>query len=214
MNRNKFTATVLVVAFCVLTVWGLKALSRAPIGKMDLDKRALLRAKGSPGAPLWIVEYLDFQCAGCKMISQLVDEYLEKYPSAVYVQTRFYPLTSHTYGLRTALYAECAARQGKFWPLHDLLFEHQAEWSVLGDAEGAFRGYARQAGLNMAKLDTCLKDPGVEKAVLEEKEAAAALGVHVTPTFFMNGRIVVGPTEIKRALEVHFSKENVAGEKQ
>ncbi len=207
MNRNKFTATILVVTFCVLAVWGLKALSRAPIGKMDTGKRALLRSKGNPGAALWIVEYLDFQCAGCKVVSSFADDMFKKYPSAMYVQTRFYPLKSHSHGLRTALYAECAARQGRFWAFHDLLFGHQAEWSVLQDADAVFHEYARQAGLSLTKLDACLKNPEIEKVVLEEKEAAAALGVHLTPTFFMNGKMVVGLTEIIKEFEVHFAEE-------
>lgn len=206
MKITKILTTLLIVFFCVVAVYGAKSLT--PSNKpATLDKRLLLRSKGDPGGRLWIVEYVDFQCKSCQAASAILESYLNKYPSQIYLQTRFHPMKSHPYAVKSAIYAECAAKQGKFWEFHDLLFQRQHEWSKMPGVDEAFRGYAELAGINLKKLDACVNSPETEKIILKEKEDAAALGVLSTPTFFINGKMAVGPKGLVDELEAYFKEE-------
>ena len=205
MKTKKTLTTLLIVFFCVVAVQGAKSLM--PSNKTaTLDKRLLLRSKGDPGGHMWIVEYVDFQCKSCQVASAILESYLNKYPSEIYLQTRFHPMKVHAHGLKSAFYAECAAKQGHFWEFHDLLFQGQAEWSKLQEVDETFRGYAERAGMNLKKLDTCVNDPQTQKTVLKEKEEGTALGVVSTPTFFINGKMVVGPKGLMDELEAYFKE--------
>ncbi|HTL70662.1 MAG TPA: thioredoxin domain-containing protein [Candidatus Eisenbacteria bacterium] len=190
---RKLTAACVVAAACVALVTGGRALF-GPGGRLAADRGIAARSKGDPKARVWIVEYLDFQCLACSQAGPLLREYMEKHPSEVYLQARFYPLirTDHRYGVKSAIYADCAAVQGKFWPFHDLLFEKQAEWSASEDPDAVFHGYARGLGIDERRLSACVDDPAIKKQVLGEKAEAMDLGVRSTPTFFINGRMVVG----------------------
>ncbi len=206
MKISKTLTTFFIVLFCVVAVYGVKSLT--PSSKTaSLDKRQLLRSKGDPGGGLWIVEYADFQCKSCQVASTILESYLNRYPSRIYLQTRFHPMKSHPHAVKSAIYAECAAKQGKFWEFHDLLFQRQHEWTKLPYIDEAFSGYAESAGLNLKKLNACVNNPQTEKTVLKEKEEGAALGVLSTPTFFINGKMAVGPKGLVDELEAYFREE-------
>ena len=210
--RKKILATVFVLVFCAAFVQGLRLLT-GPKGKFLLDRRVASRAKGNPGAPVWIVEYVDFQCGTCRLASVVLHEYLERTPSQIYLQVRFRPLViTHLYALKSAIYAECAASQGKFWPFYDLLFQHQDQWKDSLDADGLFVSYAREAGLDTKKLELCVSNPEAKKKVIAENDEAMDLGIRSTPTFFINGKLVVGLEALKEELSVHFpaKKETAA----
>ena len=195
-------AAAAVVALCVLIVLGVRffKISPRPAG---VDARVAARSAGDPAAPLRIVEHIDFQCQSCSYAALLLRDTMKSHPSLIRLEVKFHPLKAHPHGLRSALYAECAARQEKFWGFYYKLFEKQAEWSTLETIEGTFHEYARALGLDQRALDSCLGDPETEKAVLDEKAAADALGVDVTPTFFMNGKMVVGPKGLVQELQAH-----------
>lgn len=165
-------------------------------------QRASLRAKGEPSAPLWIVEYMDFGCPTCRDAADLLSRTLEAHPGKLYVQVRFHPFLNHRYALKSCIYAECAARQGRFWPFHDLLFEKQDEWGAVEKeaVDGLFSRYAESAGADAGRLARCVEDPETKRAVLEENDAANTLGVKVTPTFFVNGEIVAGLDALREKL--------------
>ena len=136
---------------------------------------------------------MDYQCPSCRLAAKMLDNYCKEYPSKLYLQVRFHPLKQHPHGLESALYAECATRQNKFWVFHRLLFENQSEWEKNPDTAGTFHGYAQQAGMDLKKLDACLENPLTKETVLQEDMDSVALGVHSTPTFFINGKMIVGP---------------------
>ncbi len=151
-----------------------------------------LRAKGNPTAPFWIIEYIDFQCASCGRASLLLHDTMEKYPEKIYLQVRFRPLPNHLHGLRSAVYAECASRQGKFWDFYEIIFGKQPDWVNLEEVEPLFRTYADLAGLDRKELDACLADPTVEKKVQAEGEEAERHGIKATPSIYVNGKLIVG----------------------
>ncbi len=207
MLTKKILVTVFVVMACYAAVQGVRLVT-GPKGKFFFDKRVSSRAKGNPGAPLWIVEYLDFQCPPCRQAGPVLRSYLNKYPSQIYLQARFRPLlVSHVYALKSALYAECAADQGKFWVYHDLLFDRQEDWKSASDPDSLFFGYAKEAGMDLRKLDKCVHDPAVKERVIAEKDEAVGLGIQTTPTFFVNSKKVVGVQALKEELETFFSKK-------
>ena len=202
--KKKILATLIVLLVCAGAVFLVKFL--APKESRGADYRTLARSKGNPSADLWITEYFDYQCPACKTAHGLLDQYFQKYPGRIYLQVKFYPLFQHKYGLKTALYAECAARQNKFWKFHDLLFENQKKWEELGDAEPTFQGYVKEAGLNQRKCDACLNNPETQKTILEERGKAVAMGVQLTPTCYINGKICAGLEAAQQELQSYFGE--------
>lgn len=202
---KKLTVTFLIVALGCGAVFA--ARSVMPKAQVGLDERAIRRSKGSPKAPVWVVEYMDFQCPSCRYTAQPLKDYFAKYPSRIYLQVRFFPIQSHPHGLRSAVYAECAAEQGKFWDFYDWVLDKQPEWSPLKSIDGAFQGYAKSVGLNVSRFRTCADNPATLKKIEEEKEKAKALGVNLTPTFFVGGKMVSGVKPAMEAIEKAFSNE-------
>jgi protein-disulfide isomerase len=203
---KKFFAAALLVALSVAAVIAGRHFL-GPQAGFSAEERDFLRSKGQPQAALWIVEYLDYQCESCRIGSGVLEDFIERHPGKIYLQVRFYPLvTFHRHAFKAAMYAESAARQGKFWPFHEILLREQPRWSPLPDTaiDAVFEGYARSAGIDTGILARSLGDPSVKQAVMDEKDKAMAMGVKVTPTFYLNGRMIVGPDPLKAELERFF----------
>ena len=161
----------------------------APGAKVDVsaDDDAV---KGDANAPVTIIEFSDFECPFCaRWYSQTLSQIEEKYIKTGKVKLVFrdFPLSFHANAQKASEAAECAKDQGKFWEMHDKLFES----GVVGGVP-TFKGYAKGLGLDSAKFDACL-DSG-EKASEVQKDMAdgSAAGVSGTPGFFINGVKVVG----------------------
>lgn len=199
MLRKKIITTLLVVGLCVAFIFGMRTFKPNP-GEV-MKKRLAERSAGNPESKMWITEYFDYQCPPCSLASLLLSEHLKAKPDSIYLQVRYYPLQNHPHAMKAATYAECASRQqGTFWKFHDLLMSKQKEWSMERYPELKFLGYAKEAGLDLEKWDRCTKDPEVSKFILDEKAKATELGVTITPSFFVNGELVVGVKSLKEAL--------------
>ncbi len=188
ISKKSFTLIlILTAAAAVLGVrWYLES-SRSAV------QTTQTRAKGHPNAPIQISEYIDFQCSACAAGAKQLKEYLAQYPDKIHLEMRYYPLVNmHPHALPAARYAQCAAKQGKFWSLHDLLIERQNEWKVLTNADSAFLQMAKEVPLDMKSLEVCLQDENIVKTIFEEKDQGSSLGVQSTPTYFINGKMVVG----------------------
>jgi len=105
---------------------------------------------------------------------------------------RDFPLVQHPHSRLAAHAAACANDQGKFWELHTLIYQRQPEWSVLGNATGAFRGYAQAAGLDVAKYDACMTSAKFAGRIQASLDEGTALGVGSTPTFLIGARLYPG----------------------
>jgi protein-disulfide isomerase len=103
----------------------------------------------------------------------------------VYIFWNF-PLSFHEQGQIAAEAAECAALQGQFWPMHDLLFEKQGEWSGNSDALELFQGYASQLGLDRSTFLSCLTGHETAQFIQNDVAAAAGIGVRATPSFIVH----------------------------
>jgi protein-disulfide isomerase len=140
---------------------------------------------GPAHAPVVVVEYGDFQCPTCKQAAPSVKLLLQRFPNRVLFVYRHFPLEEpHPHALGAAEAAECAGEQGKFWQMHDLLFEHQDRL-----APKHLHEYAQQLGLDMARYTAEMDDHVHLQRIREHQESARQSHLRSTPGFFVNGRI-------------------------
>lgn len=146
---------------------------------------------GSQSGKVTLVEYGDFQCPGCGSAYPSVKALKEKYEGQLTFVFRNFPLTNiHPNALAAATAAEAAGRQGKFWQMHDLLFERQTSWQNAGvdSREGVFQNYARELGLDIERFKRDLGSEEVAKRITYHRALANKVGADSTPTFTLNGR--------------------------
>jgi protein-disulfide isomerase len=141
---------------------------------------------GPEHAPVTVVEYGDFECPNCKQAAPAVKLLLERFSERVRFIYRHFPQeTLHPHALRAAETAECAAGQGRFWPMHDLLFANQDH--LLGKH---LRRYAEQLELDMARYDAEMDDEVYLQRIREHIDGGLKSHLRSTPGFFVNGIIV------------------------
>ncbi len=140
-------------------------------------------AEGPSDAPLTLVEYGDYQCSYCGAAYPVVKRLQMTLGKRLRLVFRNFPLTqAHPYALIAAEAAEAAALQGKFWEMHDLLFEEQTHLKP-----DIIPLWAKKIGLNIEKFETDLKQGVIEKRIKEDRRSGVRSGVNGTPTFFING---------------------------
>jgi protein-disulfide isomerase len=142
-------------------------------------------ATGADHAPVTLIEYGDFECPNCKLAAPAVKMLLSRHLGAVRFVFRHYPLEqAHPHALAAAEAAECAAGQGQFWAMHDLLFDHQAHLKP-----NQLHGYAERLSLDMARYTAEMNDHVYLPRIREHIEGARRSHVRGTPGFFVNGVI-------------------------
>ena len=148
-------------------------------------------AQGSVDAPLTLLEYGDYQCPYCGAAYPVVKRLQKKLGKTLRFVFRNFPLTeSHRYALIAAQAAEAAALQGKFWEMHDLLFEQQASLNP-----DILPLWAKRIGLNVEQFGNDLQKDTVEKRIKEDRQSGIRSGVNGTPTFYINGARFDGPPD-------------------
>ncbi|HQO57421.1 MAG TPA: thioredoxin domain-containing protein [Candidatus Omnitrophota bacterium] len=201
MKRQKEILSVfIIVAFVGLI--GLVRWAKTQRARDTVSPATVSKTLGHPDAPVHIIEYSDFQCSACAKGQGILKEFLAREADRIFLEFRYFLIEEiHPQAFRSAVYAECAARQKYFWPFHDLLFSAQTEWSRAGEGgETYFKAYARSSGLDMGQLEACVQDSAVESAIEREIVEARFRGVSATPTFFINGKMVIGTTALRNAL--------------
>jgi len=168
-------------------------------GALAVPVSAADNVRGPASASVTLVEYSDFQCPACAAFHPIVKQLLDEPELAGKVRFvyRNFPLTNiHKNALLAARFAQAAAAQGKFWELHDALFENQQKWSGMSEtgAKEAFLGYARDAGFDTEKLATDAESDAVRSRVQEDMDGGLLANVNSTPTFFVNGQRMPHPT--------------------
>lgn len=155
-----------------------------------------IRAKGKADAPVTVYEMSDFQCPFCRRHATEVFPILEReYIRTGRVRWVFVnlPLTSlHPNAAPAAELAMCAARAGKFWPVHDLLFQHQQTWAPLANPSPFFLSLADSAGIPRAGIEACLEGGQGRADASADAEGAARTGARSTPTFYIEGGLLRG----------------------
>ncbi len=151
---------------------------------------------GDPNAPVTIIEFSDIQCPFCgrffdQTLPSLKKDYIDT--GKVKLVFRDFPLSFHQNAQKAAEAAECAKEQNKFWEMHDKLFGSQDEWSSLDgtSASAKFKEYAKTMGLTTA-FDSCLDTGKTAAEVQKDFSDGSSYGVSGTPTFYINGKELVG----------------------
>jgi len=145
---SKKSATLLVIVVCVLVIGGVKLFFQ--VFRLGLDDTIPARAKGNPEAAIRITEYVNFQCKDCARGARYLSRFMNNHPDEVYLELKFFPASGQKHSLLSARFAECADRQGKFWPFHDLLVQRQHRWKKLSDAHPAFEQIAKDVDLDLS----------------------------------------------------------------
>ena len=169
--------------------------------------------KGNPDASVTLTEYSDFQCPACGQAYQVVKTIMDQYGEQIRFEYKHFPLmTIHPFAVPAARAAEAAAQQGKFWEMHDKLFEEQTTWSNSSSPQRYFDQYAQEIGLDMDLYKTHLNASVIDDAIVESFSAAQRQGFTGTPTFLLNGekiefssyqelielvRVVVGAVDVE-----------------
>ncbi len=150
---------------------------------------------GEAGAPVEITEFADYQCPFCQTFATLqMPTIRQRLIETGRVRWRFrdFPLQQHRHARVAAHAAACGDEQGKFWPMHDRIFEGQPEWAETRDATGLFRQYATDVGLDAAKYDQCMTSARYAGRIRASYDEGIGLGVSSTPTMFVGGRLYQG----------------------
>ncbi len=144
-------------------------------------------SKGPADAAVTIVEFSDFQCPYCSRVGPTLTKVLEDYPKEVRVVYKHYPLSFHQQALPAAKASAAAGKQGKFWEMHDLIFQNQRNLTP-----AAFKSYAEQLGLDVARFEKDFASAAIAAEVEADVTLARSLGVTGTPGLFVNGRFMSG----------------------
>lgn len=196
------TGSILVVASAVwlASVHQGSSASSNPVANVPNISTSLAGAKlrGSGGAQVVMVEYADFECQFCGRFARdtlptLVHEYVDS--GQVLVAFRQMPLGIHSRAERAATTAECAARRGLFWQMHDLLFANQTD---LTDA--SFDRYAATIGLSSTEFRACI-DRGAKEELRIDAESGDVFKITGTPVFLFGAKVGVSQATITKMIQ-------------
>lgn len=143
--------------------------------------------------PVTLIEYGDFECPGCARFYPVLKEVKEKYGDKITFQFRHFPLTQiHQNAMAAHRAAEAAGKQGKFFEMHDLLFEQRNNWIAQAGISTAqaitiFEGYAQQLGLNVDQFKQDVSSSSINDLVQTDIKAGQDLRITSTPTFVLDG---------------------------
>jgi protein-disulfide isomerase len=158
------------------------AMLTPPISKQD-------HIKGPRNAPVQLVEYGDYQCPHCGAAFPVVNAIERLFNGKLTFVFRHFPLSEvHPWAEPAAIAAEAADRQGKFWPMHNMLFQYQQQLSPR-----TLLVFAEELELNIRSFKADLSDPALAEKVEAHFESGVRSGVNGTPSFFINGYKYNGP---------------------
>lgn len=159
------------------------------------DQKILIRNDSdkiaTPSAKVTIVEFGDYQCPACGAAHPIVKRLLTDYKGKINFVFRNFSFIGQE-STWAAEAAECANEQGKFWDYHNYLYEHQS-----GENKGAFskdnlKSFAKTLSLDTSTFNSCLDNDKYSQKVSQDVSDGQALGINLTPTFFINGEKEVG----------------------
>lgn len=197
MTRSRWIIFVLI---CIVTLGGLVLFSKKDSVNVDsLDPAKAVsetateigdQVYGNKASEVVLIEYGDFQCPGCAGAFPQLKTIKETYKEQIAFIFRNFPLTAiHPNALAASTAAEAAGLQGKFWQMHDKLYENQNAWSTIDASKRTdiFAGYAQDIGLNVDQFKTDLSDPKVTAKISRDRALGNKLGVDSTPTVYLGG---------------------------
>lgn len=188
-KENILAIVLVVIVMAALAWWLYSAFTTPPEQPRVAVPIGVSPSLGSPDAPVTVVVFSDFQCPYCAQFALGTMPQLEGLIATGQVRFvyKHFPLATHAQAPLAAQAAACAQDQGRFWEYHDLLYANQ-DGLEMDDLES----YARDLDLDTGRFEECLESGARASAVAQDQALGRQLGVTGTPTFFFNGRRVVG----------------------
>jgi protein-disulfide isomerase len=169
-----------------------------PRAKVDVTVRPDDPLRGNRKAAVTVVMFSDFQCPFCARAVPAVKSVEATHGDRVRIVWKHLPLSMHQNAMPAALAAEAAREQGKFWEMHDKLFSDQAALSP-----ATYERYARELGLDLPRFKAAMLAPATSQRVIQDAQLAGAAGVNGTPTFVVDGELVIGSPGLESAVQRH-----------
>jgi protein-disulfide isomerase len=173
-------------------VWAMANFASAPAtdpsSNLTVSPTSTDHSFGKTGSKVTLVEYSDFQCPACAQFYPVIKSIEQKYGNDILFVYRYFPLPTHDKSEIAARAAEAAAQQGKFFEMHDKLFETQNDWTGASDPVRIFTDYAVQLGLNKDRFTRDMNSTTTASRIERDIESGTASKVDATPTFFLNGK--------------------------
>lgn len=178
-----------VVAVIVIILIGLFVINNKSTGAPSSSNAPSEHIEGQGSSGVTLVEYGDYECPYCGEYFPTVKQVQSEYNSQITFQFRNFPLVSiHQNAFAGARAAEAASLMGKFWQMHDLLYEAQNQWASSSDPTVYFNQFAQELGLNVATFKQDYSSDAVNNVINADMAAGNKLGVDATPTFYLDGK--------------------------
>lgn len=197
MKTLIWVVVVFLIAIAILV--GVTKSGSGNVSDFSLDTISPLdHVKGNASSTVVLIEYSDFQCPACRTYYPIIRELSQTYGDKLALIYRHYPLKQIHFNAEPAAWAsEAASKQEKFWEMHNLLFEKQAEWEKASDLKSVFSEYATLLGLDKEKFLKDLDSSDVKGFVSDQRKSALKFGFNSTPTFVLNGKKIENPQSIE-----------------
>ena len=198
MDKNSQAKRVLLWLGIIILVGGavfgmIKLAGRAPANQTALLANAVSASdwiRGDKQSKVVLVEYSDFQCPACKIFYYFLKDIESKNEGKIQFVYRNFPLSQHANAMLAAQVAEASGKQGKFWEMHDMIFENQDAWASQNNADAGktFTSYAQTLKLNIDQFKEDLNSAEIKAKIEGDYQGGIKSGINATPTFFLNGK--------------------------
>ena len=153
---------------------------------------------GSASAPVEVIEFADFECPVCARFASITEPDVRARlvePGIIRIRYIDYPLSMHRNTWQASRAAACADEQGKFWPMHDLLYQTQDQWNgqATRSPDDVFKRLGTQLGVNKQQFDSCIDSKKMQAKVQAHEQIALQHQAGGTPTFVIGGRMIMQP---------------------
>jgi protein-disulfide isomerase len=190
---TKIASWTLAGVATLVTLFGFYKLATRPVPPVmgPSTVEATDHVRWSTSSATLLIEYSDFQCPACAFYHGILKQLETDYASKVQLVYRHYPLRqNHKNADLAARVAEAAALQGKFWEMHDLLFDSQTAWGESGNPMEYFNAYADKLGLEKKKFTDTIETDVVKTRVQKDVDSGDVARIDATPSFFLNGKLL------------------------
>ncbi|HZI42659.1 MAG TPA: DsbA family protein [Gemmatimonadaceae bacterium] len=206
-QRTRNSTRIFYLALAVIAVAGIGALSwmsRRPVARDASPFDSTLPKVqsngyviGSASAPIEVIEFGDFECPQCARFGSLTEpDVRTRLVDKGVIRFRFvdFPLSMHRNTWQASRAAACADEQGKFWAMHDALFQAQDQWNgeATSNPDEVFKGLAKQIGVNSQQFDQCIDTKRTQAKVQAHHELAMQSHINATPSFIIGGKVAEG----------------------
>lgn len=195
-SRTTLIGWILTTIIIVGGIAGLVFLSGSPSGGNGTLPEVTTEdhLQGPSSSPAVLVAYSDFQCPACLAYEPILKSLKTEFGDKLTIVFRHFPLkTIHQYAEAAARASEAANLQGKFWEMHDLLYDRQKSWTASTNIDSTLADYAKELGLDVEKFTTDYKSTTVKERVDRDINSGLSLGINSTPTFYLNGSKISNP---------------------